>query len=370
MRVALVHDYLNVYGGAERVLEALGELYPDAPIYTSFMVKGSRCEDVFGDRDVRESYAVKIPGFARYLHSPMRFLAPTIWESFNLDEFDVVISSSASYMAKGVLTKPKTLHVSYIHTPPRNLYGYDTDFVWQKYRWVKMYAAIVNKQLRMFDYLSSQRADVLVANSKEVQRRIWKFYRRESEVVYPPVLISKIKATKSKGNYFLAGGRLVGTKNFDLIVKAANMAKSPLKVYGNGPRMNDLRRMAGPGVEFLGRVSDEMMSDLYAGAIAYIAMARDEDFGITVVEAQAHGVPVICFRGGGYLETVVEGKTGEFVEELTDSALAKVMREFKPDKYKTTHLIAQAQAFSKERFLGEMKALVERKYTELAEKYA
>jgi len=372
MKVALVHDYLDAYGGAERVLQVLSEMYPEAPIYTAFYKEGSAAYERFKNRDIRPSFAQRIPGFVSRLHSPLRFMAPWIWESFNFDEYDVVISSSSWYITKGIITRPETLHVSYIHTPPRYLYGYTTAVEWQKYALMRMYATWVNKGLREYDFLSAQRVDLLIANSKNVQERIYKFYRRESVVVYPPVALnlkSGIRNPELDREYFLTGGRLVGAKHFDLIVKAARELEMPLKVFGEGRLKQELMELGGGQVEFLGEVAEEELVALYTGARAFIAMAEDEDFGITLVEAMVVGTPVVAYRGGGYVETVVEGKTGVFVDELSVEGLMKGMKQITDYRLQTTDIKKQAEKFSKERFVKEMADLVEKEYEKHQEMY-
>ena len=232
MRVALVHDYLNEFGGAERVLEVLAEMYPEAPIYTAFYRPEGEAYKWFKQRTIIHSWAQSIPGFATKLHSPLRFLAPLIWESFDLSEFDVVISSASWYITKGVITRPETLHICYCHTPPRYLYGYDTSINWQRYWPVRIYAGIVNKFLRQYDFLAAQRVDEFVANSKNVQERIKKFYRREATVVYPPAELAisglrreiskSLVASRESREYYLVISRLVGGKGLSMAVEAAN----------------------------------------------------------------------------------------------------------------------------------------------------
>lgn len=369
MKVALVHDYLNDYGGAERVLEVLAEMYPEAPIYTAFFRRGSSAYERLKHRDIRVSWAHHVPFFARKLHSPLRFLAPQIWRSFDFSDYDVVISSSSWYMTKGIRVPNTTLHVSYIHTPPRYLYGYDTSINWRKYWPVRVYAAIVNKELRQFDYMTAQTVDVLVANSKNVRKRIAKFWRRESEVIYPPVEVRGIDNRLQgieKGDYLLVISRLVGGKGLGLAVEAANQLHMPLKVVGTGAgwghEERDLRALAGPTVEFLGHVSDDKLGALYAGAFAFLALAKDEDFGITPVEAQLAGTPVIAYRGGGYLETIIEGETGIFFDELTAQSLVKGIEMCKSISFERSKIRLHAQKFSKERFVKEMEALVDREW--------
>lgn len=375
MRVALVHDYLNEYGGAERVLEALAELYPEAPIYTAFYKEGSEAYKHFEGKKVIASWAQKIPGFNTRLHSPLRFLAPLIWESFDLDEFDVVISSASWFITKGVITRPETVHICYCHTPPRYLYGYPTSVEWQKWWPVRVYAGLVNKALREYDFLAAQRVDAFIANSKNVQRRIEKFYRRDSTVIYPPVQISKAKFQmpnqgQISNDYFLIISRLVGGKGIEMAVAAANKLQMPLKVVGAGAGWSKaearLKKAAGPTVEFLGFVGDEQLAGLYTQAKAFFALAEDEDFGITPVEAMMAGTPVIAFNGGGYKETVVSGKTGILFDEYSVAGLIEGMSKFKLQMSKLDERVIRkhAQKFAKERFMREIKKFVDEKWQE------
>lgn len=363
MRVALVHDYLRDYGGAERVLAVLAEMYPEAPIYTAFCVKGSSAWQQFRNRTIVESFASKIPFFATKLHSPLRFLAPQIWRSFDFSGFDVVISSSSWFMTKGIRVPEGVVHVSYVHTPPRNLYGYSTGYWHQRWGAVRMYAAVVNSFLRQFDYETAQDVDVVVANSEEVKKRIAKFWRREAQVVYPPVTIKGVEERskkKEEGKYFLTGGRLVGPKHFDVAIEAANKLNVPLKIFGVGPEEERLKKMAGPTVAFLGVVSEEVLAELYAGATAFLALADDEDFGITPVEAMMCGTPVLAYRGGGYRETVVDGETGVMVDKLTVEAVLAGIKQLKTQrsKLKAEEIAKWAQRFSKKRFIQEMNEIV------------
>lgn len=364
MKVALVHDYLNQYGGAERVLETLSAIYPKAPIYTAFAVPGSPALSRFQNKEIIQSWAAKIPGFKTKLHSPLRFLTPQIWEHFNFDDFDLVISSAAWYITKGILTSPKTLHLCYCHTPPRYLYGYDTSR--RQNRWhLKLYASLVNKGLREYDYLSAQRVDHFIANSQEVASRIKKFYGRDSTVIYPPVTLnpsSIIRHPSSNKEYFLTGGRLVHAKHFDLIIKAANQLKLPLKIYGDGPLRGELSALARDNVEFLGRVTDQELTGLYQQAAAFIALSTDEDFGITPVESMAQATPVLAYRGGGYLETVIDGQTGHFVNHLSVKAVVQGIKKIQTTRFHPQDLVKQAQKFSKDRFINQITHLVNQKY--------
>jgi glycosyltransferase involved in cell wall biosynthesis len=255
------------------------------------------------------------------------------------------------------------VEICYCHTPPRYLYGYETSRNWKKHWYIRLYATIVNHFMRMYDFEQAQKVSFFIANSREVQQRIRKFYRRDSIVINPPVDLPKRtdeqggqEESGGQGKYFLTGGRLEAAKNFELIILACNQLKVPLKIYGSGSQEKYLRSIAGAMIEFLGRVSEEEKYKLMARAKAFIVMAVDEDFGITPVEAMAAGTPVIAYKGGGYLETVVEGKTGVFVEEATVGSLVGVLREMGvvSKKIKTEDCRKQARKFSKERFKEEI----------------
>lgn len=353
MKVALVHDMLGEFGGAERVLLAMSELYPEAPIYTAFYRKGPAWER-FKNKDVRVSWAHYIPGFATKFHSPLRFLAPAIWNSFDLSSYDVIIGSSSWYVTKGFAnpTSQKLrgargpIEICYCHTPPRWLYGYPTSVEWQKYAIVRVYAAIVGFFMRQYDYNAAQRVNYFIANSQETQKRIQKFYRRDSALIYPPIELPKAPTTK-KGEYFLFVSRPVGGKGLELAQTVTKKLGVPLKIVG------------ADGIH----VSEAELTKLYAGAKAFLALATDEDFGMTLVEAQAHGTPVIAYAGGGYLESVVEGKTGMFFHEHTTKSLSETIHKFlKIKKDWAPACIAQAKKFSKDRFQKELRRFVEEKY--------
>jgi len=377
MKVALTHDYLREYGGAERVLETLHEIFPEAPVYTAYFnpeAMGANGER-FKKWDIRTSWMQKVP-FANKLLSPFRIFAPMMFESFNLSDYDLVISSSSAvYFAKSVITKPETLHISYIHTPPRFLYGYTTSFNYKKHWWTRLGGELINHFLRIYDFEVSQRPDILVGNSKNVVKRINKFYRRDALVIYPPVEVEKGKVKREKGGYFLAMNRLVRGKGTEVIVTACSKLGLPLKVVGSGPELKRLTGLRGKGeggsVEFIGWVSDQERIKLYENAIALIVAAEDEDFGITPVEAQAAGIPVIAARAGGFLETVIEGKTGEFynpgflgdyqtyVDPVSVENLVKVLEKFDPSKYNAEDCQKNAEKFSTERFKKEILDLVD-----------
>lgn len=366
MNIALVHDSLGEFGGAERVLLSMSELWPKAPIYTAFCRKGPAWER-FKHKDIRVSWAHHIPGFSTKLHSPLRFLAPRIWNSFDFSSYDVVISSASWYITKGFGTrgagKNRPIEVCYCHTPPRWLYGYPTSVEWQRYALVRAYATVVGFFMRQYDYEAAQRVNYFIANSRQTQRRIGKFYRRESQVIYPPIDLP-VAHTQKRGGYFLVISRIVGGKGLALAVAAARELGIHLKIAGApagwGTEYATLMREAPSNVEFLGYVSDAELTNLYAGAKAFLALATDEDFGMTPVEAQAHGTPVIAYKGGGYVESVIEGKTGVFFHPHTQAGLVEAIRKFLTIKKDwSVECIAQVRKFSKTRFQKELQAFVE-----------
>jgi glycosyltransferase involved in cell wall biosynthesis len=383
MKVALVHDYLNEFGGAERVLLALSELYPDAPIYTAFYRDGSSAYKRFKGKNIITSWAQKVPFFASKLHSPLRFLAPLIWNSFDFSEFDVVIGSSSWYVTKGFKKGSKTLEICYCHTPPRYLYGYPTASNLQKHFLVRVYALLVNHFMRVYDFEAAQRVDWFIANSREVQGRIKKFYRRESTVIYPPVDMESFAGltTKDKGQkqekaldvsrsslgyeFFLVVSRLVGVKNVDIAVEVCTNLKLELKVVGTGKDRERLEKMAGKTVEFLGDVDDRELVGLYQNCRALIFSGSQEDFGIVPVEAMAAGKPVIALAEGGIKETVIDGKTGLLVEDLAPGAFVIAINKFlemeKKGEWDGNFIRKYAQKFGKERFKKEIKKFVEEK---------
>lgn len=361
-----MHDYIKEYGGAERVLEALTEAYPDATIYTAFYKKDSPAYERFKHKKIRTSWVHYLPGFSTKLHSPLRFLAPLIWNGFDFNDYDVVIGSASWYVTKGFASKGKAIEICYCHTPPRWLYGYKTSVELQRFWPVKIYAMVVGHFMRQYDFEAAQRVDHFIANSKEVQGRIEKFYRRKSTVIYPPVSLgSREKSVKSKKeDYYFIVSRIVGAKGIDMAIEAARRHGFKLKIAGASAGyytgLKDMQETAPKNVEFLGRVSDEELVKLYSEAKAFIATATDEDFGITPVEAMLCGTPVIAYYGGGFKETVIEGKTGLFFHESNANALVQAVKKFEKMKFDSKACRKHAEKFSKERFIKEIKTFVQK----------
>jgi len=376
MKIAIVHDYIKELGGAERVLEALTETFPDAPIYTAFCDKTSNAYKHFKNKKIISSWFDYLP-FAARLASPLRFLTPLIWGSFGFKEYDVVISSASWFITKGFKkTGDKFIEICYCHTPPRWLYGYDTSVNFKKHAIVRVYALVVGHFLRLYDFKQAQKVDYFVANSKEVQSRIKKFYRKDSIVIYPPVSLpnqqSVISNQSSDNNYYLIVSRIVGAKGLELAADAVIKMGFKLKIAGSPSGYFNLSELvkkeksksfsANKQIEFLGQVTDSELSLLYGGAKAFLALSKDEDFGITPVEAQLFGTPVIAFNGGGYKETVIDGKTGILFDDYSIDGLITAVKKFEKIKINPKDCITHAKKFSKERFKKEIKEFVESAY--------
>ena len=329
MKIALVHDQLQEFGGAERVLIALKKIFPKAPVYTAFYNYNTagHHEKELRSWEIIPSWAQFIPFFKK-LYSPLRFLAPKIWESFDFSKYDIVITSSGWYMCKGINTNGKAKNICYMHHPPRYLYGYETAVEWQKYKLIKIYANIINLRLRMWDYTSAQKVDYFIANSQETRARIQKFYRRDAYVIYPPVDIPKtfINSIKNKKSYFVTVSRMARAKHIDLLIKVANKLKVRLKIVGQGRDLQYLKEIAGDTIEFIERADDYQLKETLSNAKAFLCAAVDEEFGIAPVEAMGYGIPVIALESGGLKETVKHEINGYLYKELTIDSLTQQIR--------------------------------------------
>lgn len=352
MKIAFVQDWLNGFAGGEQVLLALHELYPDAPIYTSVYNKEKTPQ--FNKAKVIPSYLQKF-SYLRSHHQIAIPLMPLAFESFDLKEYDVIVSIGGG-LAKGVITQPGQKHITYCNTPMRYLWhiGGDT-------RSDGFIRSRVSHTLRIWDVVSASRVDQFVANSQTVADRIAKFYRMSAKVIFPPVTTDRfLPSNTDPGDYFLSVGRLISYKRVDLAVKAAKVAKLPLKVVGTGPEEAALKELAkdAPWIEFLGRVSDEDLQKLYAETKGFI-FGAEEDFGIVPVEAMSAGRPIIAFGKGGATETVVQGKTGLFFSEQTTESLVETLLDFKNYTWNSAKIRAHAKEFDKKVFQEKMKELIE-----------
>ena len=360
MKVALVCDWLTNQGGAEEVVLALTELFPEAPIYTSVYNPGKT--PAFRDKKVITSFLQNWP-FAKTKHQLYPTLRPLAFESFDFSEYDLVISSSSAE-AKGILTKPDTKHICYCHTPTR--------YYWSDYHAYlnRLQFGILNplvrkimprtiSKMRIWDRLAAERVDHFVANSAYVAARIKKYYRKEATIIHPPCDTENLKPGGQVQDYFLVVSRLIPYKRVDLIVAAFNQLGWPLKIAGTGPDEKSLKKLAKPNIEFLGQVSGKEKVKLYQECQALV-FAAEEDFGIVPVEAMACGRPVIAYGKGGVTESVIDGKTGLFFAEQTIKSLLTTLQRFKQAQFDSGTIRKQAEKFSKERFKREILELVDR----------
>ncbi len=322
MRIALVHDWLTAVGGAEMVLQKLHQMYPDAPIYTLFHDK--KFTDTFlPDSKIYTSSLQRIYKFGRFKKLLLP-LIPAVAESFDLREYDVVISSSAAY-SKGVITRPNTLHISYCYSPTRQLWDWQSEYRSNAGILRRIPIAIMQHYLRLWDRSASARAEHTIAISKHVQQRIEKYYRRRADVIYPPVYIPQNLPVVSDDGYYLIVSRLYSHKNIDIAIRAFNKLGLPLRIVGDGPQYRALKKIAGPTITFAGNVSSEILWQQYARCRAFI-MPQEEDFGIAPLEAMACGKPVLALARGGALEYVTPGVTGELFEDPVFESLADGVR--------------------------------------------
>jgi len=371
-RIGMVHDWLPVYAGAERVLEQMLQVFPESTLYSLIDFVPEEQRAFLQGRAVETSFIQRLP-FARRLYRHYLPLAPLAIEQFDLTAHDVVVSSSYA-VAKGVLTRPDQLHVSYVHSPIRYAWDlYHEHMADERLGRIRgALARMVMHYLRLYDVSTAPRVDLFVANSKHVARRIWKTYRRPSHVVYPPVDVDRFSVRAQKDDYYLAMSRLVPYKRMDLIVKAfTEMPDKELVLIGDGPEARALERMAGPNVTLLGYQPDDAVTHYMERARAFV-FAAEEDFGICPVEAQACGTPVIAYGRGGAQETVVPGETGVFFPEQTVEHLKAAVDEFERirDRLDPDAIRAQAERFAVPVFRETFSRLIHRAYADFVDGYA
>lgn len=352
-RVALVHEFLVQRGGAERILEAFTELFPNAPIYT-LVYDRDRFGPSLANHDIRTSFIQKIPLGVKH-YRELLALMPKAIESFDLNGYQLVLSNCSSF-AKGVITRPPTRHFCYCHTPTRFIW-LETNYYVETTGVPRLLQPIVIrllKKMRPWDYNAAQRPDLIIANSQNIRQRIKKIYHRESPVIHPFVNIDQFSINPHRGNYYLIGGRLVLYKRYDLVIKAFNASNKPLVVFGEGQDRPVLEKMAiSQKIKFIGRVGDDELAKLYSNALAYI-YPGEEDFGIQPLESMASGVPVIALGRGGTLETVIDRQTGLFFDEQTPQAVNKAISQFEKMKFNKSIIRQRALSFTKERFMIRM----------------
>lgn len=351
MKVAIVHDFLMQMGGAEKVVEVFHDMFPDAPIYTS-AYDADAMPMYYKAWDIRTSFLQKM-WMKKHSHRLALFMYPTAFESFDLSEYDLVLSSSSAF-AKGVITQPHTKHICYTYTPMR--YAWTTRRYLENERLAGPVRALMTPgmhYLRTWDAITVDRVDKYVAISQAVQARIQKFYRRPSTIICPPAETTRFFPDSDIGDYYIIVARLIPYKQLDLAIEAFNCLKRPLKIVGTGRQYKALKAISKSNIEFLGRVDDVELPGLMARAKAYI-MPGEEDFGLTPVEANACGRPVIAYAGGGALDTQIDGVTGVLFREATPAGLINAVREADRINFDSEKIRAHAKQFDTSVFREKM----------------
>ncbi|MEK7595620.1 MAG: glycosyltransferase [Patescibacteria group bacterium] len=328
-RVAIIHDYLTEFGGAERTLKTIHDLFPNSTVFTSSYDEKAIPE--FKDWKIITTAAKDLPSF-KSLSKQYTFLYPFLFEAFDLKDFDIVISSWSAW-SKCVITSHKQLHISYCHTPPRFLYKYSGESQKRNSWYYKPFVAYIDMYLRVWDFFSAKRPDYIIANSQTVAKRIKKFYKIDAPVINPPVrttveLVLPEGASRFDTNYFLIVSRLVPYKNIDVVIEAFNNLSYPLRIVGTGKEEARLKKLAKRDFAFLGKIDERELALMYQNCKGVIFPVKDEDFGIVPIEAMAHGKPVLAHRSGGVLDTIEDGKTGMFFEGDKVEDLIEAIKNF------------------------------------------
>jgi glycosyltransferase involved in cell wall biosynthesis len=362
LRVAIVHDFLTYWGGAEQVLLSLHHLYPEAPIYT--LLYDPAMGKYFPNARIRPSFLSKLPSFLRRRKKLLLPLMATAAESFDLSEFDLVLSSSGSFV-KGVIIRPNALHISYCHAPTRFLWDWYYNYLEENHigPWKRLVLVPVLHLMRMWDLSASERVDYFVANSKNTAAKIKKYYRADSRVIYPPAGFEPASSSPvplDDKDYFLIVSRLSPYKKIDVAVTALSKMNLPLLIIGEGNDRQRLEKMAAPNIKFLGWQDEAHLRAYYENAKALIFPGED-DFGITMVEAMSCGKPVLALKKGGALEIVKPGQNGEFFESDVPEILADGIRRLSRNlaQYDPQKIKADAARFSRERFEAEMRLFID-----------
>ena len=361
MKIAIVHDFFCNLGGSDQVATVLHQLYPDAPVYTLVVSDRNRQGEMLEGMEIRTSFIQRLP-LSRRRHEIYLPLFPLAIESFDVTGFDLVLSSSHA-CAKGVIPAPEALHICYCHTPAR--YAWDLSYLYARHApWLlRGYIAMVMHRFRVWDVSTVARVDHFVANSRFVARRIERYYRRPSTVIHPPVDTAYFTPGGERGDYYLVVSRLTAYKQIDLAIEAFNRLGKPLWVVGDGPERRRLQAMAGPKVRFLGALPREGVRDAMRGCQALIFPGK-EDFGITPVEVQATGRPVVAYGRGGALESVIDGVTGALFEEQTCEALLEAVDRIAHLSLDQEVIRQHAGQFDREVFCRKMTGLIQEKWDE------
>ncbi len=370
MKKALIHDWFSTYAGAEKCIESFTNIWDDFEIYSliDFLSDADR-DKILKGKYAHTSFIQKLP-FAKDKYRNYLPLFPLAIEQFDLSGYDVVLSSSHA-VAKGVLTHSNQLHISYVHTPIRYAWDLYHQYLYESglnHGLKGILAKYFLHKIRLWDVSTANRVDHYIANSHYIARRIKKIYNKSSDVIYPPVDVDKFKLREAKEEFYLTVSRMVPYKKIDLIVEAFSQTDKKLLVIGDGPDMGKIKSKASKNIELLGFADDKTMADLMGQAKAFV-FAAEEDFGITPVEAQACGTPVICFGRGGALETVREGISGLYFMEQNIRELLATVDKFEQsyDKFEPIKIRENSLKFSRTRFESEIKSYVEKKYEEFKE---
>lgn len=350
MKIALVHDDLMQWGGAEKVFAEISNIFPDAPIYTALVdFNNPLIEKNFKNKEILPSFLQKIPLYKK-LYKPLLPLYPIAFEQFDFSKFDLVISHTTRF-AKCIITKPETTHICYIHTPPRFLWNFSGEKT-------PVFLKPIRPLLREFDLISAKRVDYWICGSENCAKKVKEIYKTDSKVLYPFVDTKKFSPDKSfDGSYYLIISRLNKYKKVDIAVRAFNENGKRLIVVGTGPEEKNLKAVALGNIELIGRAGDELLESLISGCKALIITA-EEDFGMTSIEAQSSGKSVICFGQGGVLETVKNGKTGIYFDRQSVESLKKAVNEFEESIFIKKNIAENADRFSKDKFREKLKGLV------------
>ncbi|ADQ41905.1 glycosyl transferase group 1 [Caldicellulosiruptor acetigenus I77R1B] len=357
MKVAIVHEWLTTLGGSEKVVLEFKKIFPEAPIYT-LVFNEEKLGNYFDKNEVITSYLQHIP-LAKKKHQLFLSFMPKAFERFDLREYDLILTSSSAF-AKGVISSPKSIHICYCHTPPRYIWDLSYEYLKDYNFLVRWYLEKKFHYLRMWDTLAANRVDYFIANSNYIANRIKKFYKREAKVIYPPVDVQYFTPSYEKvEDFYLIVSRLVSYKRVDLAVEVFNRISKKLIVIGDGPEYKKLKAMAKRNIEFMGFQPDSVIREMYRKCKALI-FPGVEDFGIVPVEVQACGRPVIAYKEGGVLETVIENKTGIFFDKQDVESLIKAIGKFEKeiDTFDSRFIRKNAERFGQERFREQIKNFI------------
>lgn len=366
-RIAIVHDWLPVYGGAERVLEQMLQVYPDADVFSLIDALNDENRKFLKGRPVKTSFVQRLPFGKKYYRHCFPIM-PLAIEQFDFSSYDLVISSSYAF-AKGIITGPRQLHLCYCHSPIRYAWDLQSQYLKESKldRGLKSWLVrMLLHSIRVWDHRTAAGVDAFMANSRFIARRIEKVYRRDASVVYPPVNVERFEVREKKDDFYMVASRLVPYKRVDLVIEAFNaMPEKKLVVIGDGPELPKLRRLAGSNVQVMGWQANDVMRDHLQRAKGFV-FGGEEDFGIILLEAQACGTPVIAYGRGGALETVVENETGLFFDEQTVAAVCQAVHEFESRTWDASTCRHHSEQFSAQNFRTNFRDFVEEEWTRFA----